>query len=388
MPAYVSVGAVPRKEHARADGRFGRLVEELVGQSGFAGASSLLYHERSPSALVAAEAVTIDREPFEPNRALVPLHFRLGTLGAAGDLVLGRTPLLGNSDVAVTWAHAAGSSPLYRNAMGDELVFIFSGAAVLESVFGPLSAAAGDYVVVPASTTHRWVTEGEVEALIFEVSGHVRFPENYVGDSGRFLEGAPFGERDLRSPTAPLLAGGTDVEVLIHHRNGWARHVYATHPFDVVGWDGNVYPYALSIADFEPIVGRFHQPPPVHRTFVGQGVVICSFVPRLLDFDPMAVPTPYHHANVDSDEVLFYVDGNFTSRTGAGITRGSLTLHPAGFVHGPHPGAVESALGAERTDETAVMLDTVQPLGTTAIARSVADGAYLRSWLTPSTTAR
>ncbi len=288
-----------------------------------------------------------------------------------------------NRDVSLCWVRARRSSPLYRNAEGDELAFVYSGRGVVESVFGSIEVAAGDYVVMPAATTHRWLVEGggELSLLVFEASGHVEIPTRYLTPGGQLREGAPFSERDLRAPVGPLLVDGDAVEVLVRHRGGWARHVHVSHPFDVVGWDGCVYPYALSIGDFEPIVGRLHQPPPVHQTFAGPGFVVCSFVPRPLDFDPDAVPIPYHHSNVDSDEVLFYVDGEFTSRRGSGIASGSLTLHPAGFVHGPQPGAVEAALGSPRTDETAVMLDTFSPLGVTDLARSVADQSYLSSWL-------
>jgi homogentisate 1,2-dioxygenase len=239
---------------------------------------------------------------------------------------------------------------------------------------------------VPASTTHRWVVEAgaTLRTLVLEASGRISIPARYTNAVGQLVEGAPFSERDLRVPAAPLLEEGDDVPVVIRHRSGWARHVHRSHPFDVVGWDGFVYPYAFSIGDFEPIVGRFHQPPPVHQTFAGNGFVVCSFVPRLLDFDPQAVPIPYHHANVDSDEVLFYVDGDFTSRRGAGIAPGSLTVHPAGFTHGPQPGSVEAALGQTRTEETAVMVDTFRPLGISAAARTVADGEYLASWTRPA----
>ena len=279
-------------------------------------------------------------------------------------------------------ARAERSSDLYRNTAGDELVFVVSGRAVHESVFGRLRVGPGDYVVVPASTTHRWVVDdGEpLRALVVEATGHVGVPKRYLNAAGQMLEGAPYSERDLRAPEGPLLVEGEDVAVLVRHRGGWARHVQVSHPFDVVGWDGCVYPFALSIRDFEPIVGRVHQPPPVHQTFAGPGFVVCSFVPRPLDFDAAAVPVPYHHANVDSDEVLFYVDGRFTSRAGAGIEAGSMTVHPAGFVHGPHPGSVEASLGGSRTDETAVMVDTFSPLGIGAAARQVADPAYLRTW--------
>lgn len=383
MPSYRVIGEIPRKAHSLYTDAGGRLAEELVGQRGFSGASSLLYHRHSPSAITSAEAVEVSREVAEANGALEPLHLRLGKLVGGDDLVSGRRVLLANGDVTVCWCDAHGSSDLYRNAAGDELVFVQAGRAVLESSFGRLPVGPGDYVVVPAATTHRWVLEGgePMQALIFEVNGHLRFPDRYQNEGGQLLEGAPFHERDLRAPVAPLLEEGHEVPVLIHHRSGFARHVHAEHPFDVVGWDGCVYPFALSIADFEPIVGRFHQPPPVHQTFAGPGFVVCSFVPRLLDFDPNAVPVPYHHANTDSDEVLFYVDGDFTSRAGVGIERASMTLHPAGFVHGPQPGSVEAALGRPRTDETAVMLDTFSPLRVTATARGVSDPGYLRSWL-------
>ena len=237
-------------------------------------------------------------------------------------------------------------------------------------------------MVIPASATHRWRVDGgdRFETLVLQATGHVGVPERYLTATGQLREGAPYSERDLRGPDAPLVEEGEDVEVLIRHRAGWARHVYATHPFDVAGWDGCVYPYALSIRDFEPITGRLHQPPPVHQTFAGPGCVVCSFVPRMLDTDPDAVRIPYHHANTDSDEVLVYVEGDFSSRKGAGIAPGSMTLHPSGFVHGPQPGSYEASLGHDRTNELAVMIDTFAPLGVSAAARSVADPDYPASW--------
>jgi homogentisate 1,2-dioxygenase len=353
-----------------------------MGEEGFSGASSLLYHRHSPSAILSAETATVARECPAPNDALRPMHLRLGNLADTGDPVTGRVVLLGNSDVTVAWAHASRSSELYRNAAGDEVAFVAQGRAVLESVFGSLEVGAGDYVVIPASTTHRWVVDaGEtMRMLVLEANGHITIPARYLTATGQMREGAPYSERDIRGPDRPLAAEGEEVPVLIRHRTGWARHVHACHPFDVVGWDGCVYPYAFSIRDFEPVVGRIHQPPPVHQTFAGPGFVVCSFVPRLLDFDPQAVRVPYHHANVDSDEVLFYLDGDFTSRMGAGIEAGSLTLHPAGFVHGPQPGSAEAAANADRTDETAVMVDTFRPLGITRAGSAASDGRYLQSW--------
>ncbi len=382
MPQYRRVGDVPAKRHVVHRSTTGRLAEELMGEEGFSGASSLLYHRFSPSAILSAEAIVMERAVPAPNDSLRPMHLRLGTFDDSGDPVTGRRLLLGNSDLAVCWVHATRSSELYRNAAGDELCFVAEGRGALESVFGRLEVGPGDYVVVPASTTHRWVVDagGPMRMLVLEASGHLAIPARYLTATGQLREGAPYSERDLRGPDGPLTCDGEQVPVLIRHRSGWARHVHACHPFDVAGWDGCVYPFAFSIKDFEPVVGRLHQPPTVHQTFAGPGFVVCSFVPRLLDFDPDAVRVPYHHANVDSDEVLFYVEGDFTSRAGAGIESNSLTLHPAGFVHGPQPGSAEAAAGASRTDETAVMVDTFRPLGVSASALEVSDDRYLQSW--------
>ena len=380
MPHYRSVGDVPAKRHVRHRQADGSLYhEELVGETGFAGESALLYHRRSPSALLAVDAVDRAVPAFEPNVPVRPLHLRVEPAGA--DLVTGRTPLLGNADVVVSVASGADASPLYRDAAADELVFVHEGSARLETSFGALAVAAGDYVVVPRGTTHRWVPDGPVRALVLETGGHVLPPKRYRTPGGQFVESAPYCERDVRAPDEPLLVEGEDVEVLVRRADGWACHRHATHPFDVAGWDGCLYPWALSIHDFEPIVGSIHQPPPVHQTFEAPGLVVCSFVPRPFDFHPDAVKVPYHHANVDSDEVLYYVAGDFMSRAGAGIGVGSITLHPAGFTHGPQPGSVERAADQDRTEETAVMIDTFRPLGATAAALAAADPGYVRSWL-------
>jgi homogentisate 1,2-dioxygenase len=340
----------------------------------------LLYHRHSPSAITAIEEVKVDRSPLSPNHPLQPWHFRARRLPDGGDLVNGRQPLMANHTVSICWTAGSHSSPLYRNAAGDELVYIQSGRAIMESVFGVLAVGVGDYVVIPASTTHRWVVEDPVEALVLETTGHVAIPTRYLTATGQLREGAPFSERDLRPPDGPLVVEEGSTPVLVRSRQGWSRHCHATHPFDVVGWDGCCYPFAFSIRDFEPIAGRIHQPPPVHQTFAGPGFVVCSFVPRPFDFGEGVVKVPYHHANVDSDEVLFYSEGDFMSRKGAGIEPGSLTLHPAGFVHGPQPGSVEASMDAVRTDETAVMIDTFEPLLVSDRARSVAAEDYPWSW--------
>jgi len=388
----VRVGDVPPKRHTWHEGEAGsRLHEELMGEEGFSACSSLLYHRHSPSALAGIEAVDAadlgdGTAALAANHPLAPWHFRAAKLEPGGDLVSGRHLLMGNDNVRISWVEATTTSEmLYRNAAGDELVYIQSGEAVLESVFGRLRVSAGDYVVVPTSTTHRWVLDGDgstpVQALALEATGHISVPARYLTAAGQMKEGAPFCERDLRPPEGPLLVDAEGpVPVLVRTRAGWTRHLHATHPFDVVGWDGCNYPYAFSIRDFEPIVGRIHQPPPVHQTFAGPGFVVCSFVPRLYDFDPDAVKVPYHHANVDSDEVLFYSAGDFMSRRGSGIGQCSISLHPAGFVHGPQPGSVEASVRESRTEETAVMIDTFSPLLISETARSVADPDYPLSW--------
>jgi len=271
---------------------------------------------------------------------------------------------------------------LYRNAQGDELIYVQRGRATLDTVFGSLDVGPGDYVVIPASTTHRWVLHEDVGFLIVESRGHITAPRRYLSQQGQFLEHSPFCERDIRSPTTPLIEEGENVPVIVRTGSGLSRHTHQWHPFDVVGWDGQLYPWAFNISDFEPIVGRIHQPPPVHQTFEGPGFVICSFVPRLFDFHPEAVKVPYHHANTDSDEVLFYSDGDFMSRAGSGIGVGSLSFHPAGFIHGPQPGSYEGSIGKDRTEETAVMIDTFAPLRVSPAARSASDPDYPWSWTT------
>jgi homogentisate 1,2-dioxygenase len=382
MPHYRRVGETPRKRHARfatPDG--GLYAEELMGTEGFSSSSSLLYHRHSPTALLRAESVAAADERGCANTPLLPRHFRTHLLTVGGDLVTNRRLLLANDDVRILHATADRPSELYRNATGDELIFVEEGSAMVESVFGALAVGPGDYVVLPMSTTHRIVPHtATVRALIVEASGHVRPPRRYLSDDGQFLEHAPYSERDLRAPEVPIAVDDEAATVLIRHRGGLTRHTYAHHPFDVVGWDGCLYPYALSIHDFEPLVKRFHAPPPVHQTFEAPGVVVCSFCPRPFDFDPEAVPVPYHHANVDSDEVLFYVGGDFMSRKGAGIGTGSVTLHPAGFVHGPQPGSVEAVAGLAATNELAVMIDTFRPLRIGAAAEEAEDPEYAWTW--------
>lgn len=383
MPHYRSVGQVPRKRHTQFRQPDGRLyAEELMGEEGFSSNSALLYHRELPTRIVNAVASGVDDAGLAAPEVLLPRHLMTGKLPTGGDLVTGRHVLMGNSSVRISYVAAVVDSPLYRDSDGDLLVYVESGTGRLESVFGPLEVGPGDYVVVPTGTTHRWVVaDGPLRALAVEARGHVTIPAQYLGRHGQVLEQSPFCERDFRAPTAPLLVDeASETDVLVRRRGRFTTYTYASHPFDVVGWDGCLYPYALSIHDFEPVTGRLHQPPPVHQTFAGPGFVICSFVPRLLDYHPEAVPVPYNHSNVDSDEVLFYVGGDFTSRVGSGVAQGSITLHPGGFVHGPQPGSVERALGKTSTDELAVMIDTFAPLDLAPGVAEVDDPGYPWTW--------
>jgi homogentisate 1,2-dioxygenase len=382
VPYYRSVGEVPRKRHTQLRQPDGRLyAEELMGEEGFSSDSALLYHREQPTRILNAVRVEAPEALLSPPDVLLPRHLLTHELPVGDDVVTGRSVLLGNSSVRISYCAATSDSGLYRDGDGDLLVYVESGTGRLETVFGALAVGSGDYVLVPTGTTHRWVvTEGPLRALVIEARGHVTAPRQYLSKHGQLLEHAPYCERDLRGPSEPLLVDGAETDVLVRRRGALTCHTYASHPFDVVGWDGCLYPYVLSIHDFEPITGRLHQPPPVHQTFAGPGFVVCSFVPRLLDYHPDAVPVPYNHANVDSDEVLFYVGGDFTSRAGSGIGQGSISLHPGGFVHGPQPGSVERALGKVATDELAVMVDTFAPLDLAPAALEAEDPAYPWTW--------
>jgi len=392
MPYYRRVGQVPPKRHTQFRTPGGGLYyEELMGEEGFSADSSLLYHRDIPSAIV-------DAAPWEPpdatlvaNRPVLPRHLRThelfpGKRWADADPVTGRRVLLGNADVRLAYAVSGTTSPLYRNATGDECVFVESGEGVLETVFGHLRFGPGDYLLVPRATTHRWVPEGPVRAYCIEANSHIGPPKRYLSRFGQLLEHAPYCERDLRGPGEPEVRDEADVEVYVKHRGAGpgglagSVHVVPQHPFDVVGWDGCLYPYAFNVADFEPITGRVHQPPPVHQVFEGANFVICNFVPRKVDYHPLAIPVPYYHSNVDSDEIMFYVDGDYEARKGSGIGKGSISVHPGGHSHGPQPAAIEASLGAESFDELAVMVDTFRPLELGEGGRAVDDGVYHLSW--------
>jgi len=391
MPYYRQVGDIPRKRHTQFRKPDGTLyAEELMGVEGFSADSALLYHEHLPTAIVNSEPFDGPQWTRQSNYPLKPRHFVTHKLDAPGsDAITGRQHLLANADCRISYAIADSPSPLYRNAIGDECVYVESGTAQFESVLGAFDIGAGDYVVIPTSTTYRIVPTGSdsLRTLSTEATGHIGPPKRYLSARGQFLENAPYCERDLRGPTEPFTATGEDVEVLVQHRSsdhnggvGWTRFTYAHHPFDVVGWDGSLYPYAFNIADFEPITGRVHQPPTVHQTFEGPNFVICSFVPRKVDYHPESIPVPYNHANVDSDEVMFYAGGDYEARKGSGVGQGSISLHPSGFTHGPQPGSPEGAIGVDYFDELAVMIDTFRPLDLCLPAIACEDTGYAWTW--------
>ncbi|WP_024795657.1 homogentisate 1,2-dioxygenase [Tomitella biformata] len=392
MAFYRQLGSIPPKRHTQHRDENGDLYfEELMGEEGFSSDSSLLYHREIPAAIVDATVWELRDHSTTPNHPLKPRHLKLPDLfpqeiWAETDVVTGRRLILGNADVRLSYVVSAKESPLYRNSTGDELVYIESGTARVETVFGTLDARAGDYVLIPRAATHRWLPQGEepVRAYVIEGNGHIVPPKRFLSRFGQLLENAPFCERDLHGPAETLQYEGTDVEVLVKHRGSTGivgtRYVYATHPFDVVGWDGCLYPYTFNIEDYEPITGRVHQPPPAHQVFEGENFVICNFVPRKVDYHPLAIPVPYYHSNVDSDEIMFYCGGDYEARKGSGIGQGSISVHPSGHAHGPQPGAYGRSIGAEFFDELAVMVDTFKPLELGEGALACEDAAYAWSW--------
>lgn len=385
MPFYHLLGQVPRKRHIvfrRPDG--GLYAEELMGHEGFVGNSSLLYHIHPPTTYLSARRVRDVRWVADHDTSLRHRHFLTSRMAVGGSVTLDRVPLLFNSDIGMLYVVPDRTDThFYRNSQADEVVYVVEGTGVLESAFGELPYRAGDYVVIHRNITHRWrldTAAGPTKLLVMESRGHIRTPKRYRNEFGQMLEGAPFSERDVRRPQqlSPVDEKG-EFPVYVKQYDAINELVLDHHPFDVIGWDGYFYPWAFNIHDFEPIVGRIHQPPPVHQTFQGDGFVICSFCPRPYDFDPEAIPAPYNHSNVDSDEVLFYASSEFMSRKG--IEYGSITHHPDGLAHGPHPGRTEASIGAKYTNELAVMMDSFRPLQVATTAMPLEDPAYHKTWV-------
>ncbi len=382
---YVSLGEVPAKRHAQVwhtNGARRLLVEEVLGYEGFSGNESILYHLNSPCRLQDVGAFTpIERATWPP-----PTHVhRLAdadALPAGGDPLGARRLLMHNGDVEVSVAKPTEAlDGFYRNGEGDELLYVHRGHGTLRTVFGDVPFRERDYVVIPRGTTHTFDLPEDVEQywLCFHTPGELETPKAYRNRYGQLLEHAPFSMRDLHPPRElETRDEHGSFRLRLRVRDGMQEYVLDRHPFDVTGWDGYVYPYTFNALDFEPRTGRFHLPPPAHQTFQGPGFVICTFAPRLLDWDPTAVPLPYHHSNIQSEEVMFYAEGNYAARKGVEV--GCLTLHPSGLPHGPQPGTTERALGATRTDELAVMWDTFRPLQLTTAWRDTDDPSYAFSW--------
>ena len=385
MAHYQRLGQIPRKRHTQFRQPDGTLYsEQLVGTLGFHGVSSLLYHVHPPTQIKHVGTPKPYGAKLLKDRPLQPEHLRtLAQVSTGGDYLAARQTLLGNADVTMSICNHTEKRMdyFYKNAQADEVIFVHEGRGELWSQMGKVAFEPGDYVVIPRTVIHQMhFEEGPVRLLIIESFSPVETVRRYRNHFGQLLEHSPYCERDMRPPSELITDEFPEGDYVVYTKKENLLHelTYAHSPFDVVGWDGYFYPYAFSIHDFEPITGRLHQPPPVHQTFEGHNYVICSFVPRLFDYHPLSIPAPYNHSNVDSDEVLYYVAGNFMSRKGVDLA--SFTWHPTGLPHGPHPGTVEASIGKKETHELAVMVDTFRPLYLTEAALPYVDPRYPMSW--------
>ncbi|MGD1839310.1 MAG: homogentisate 1,2-dioxygenase [Thermonemataceae bacterium] len=384
MAYYYRLGDIPPKRHIQFRQPDDSLYfEELVSSRGFSGIYSNLYHKFAPTKVKSI----FDPVAYEPaiikDRPLLQTHLKTSGIATTGDdFLAARKVMMMNQDVRIALCNPSQKKMdyYYKNGEADELIFVHEGKGFLYSQFGKLSIKQGDYVVIPRTTIYRLeFDENPVRLLLLESFSPIETVKRYRNELGQLLEHSPYSERDIHPPQTLHNEMETG-EYLVKIKKGGFLHQYqyAHSPFDLVGWDGFLYPYTFSIYDFEPITGRIHQPPPVHQTFQAGGYVVCSFVPRLFDYHPLSIPAPYNHSNIDSDEVLFYAEGEFMSRKG--IDRGSFTLHPGGLPHGPHPGTVEKSIGAKETHEYAVMIDTFKPLFLTEEALAYVDENYPMSW--------
>ena len=384
MPFYSKLGKIPHKRHTtfkKEDG--GYYYEQLFGTEGFSGMASLMYHVHRPTMVKSVEK-PIDMTP----KAAVDKNITSQMLNGfqvkpEKDFLESRKTVLFNNDLNIVLSAPQESLKdyFYKNADADEMIFVHQGTGELRTMLGNIKFGPGDYLVVPRGIIYQINFDSENNRLfIVESFSPILTPKRYRNNFGQLMEHSPFCERDLRTPEK-LETHDEKGEFVINIRKENVLHkvTYASHPFDVVGWDGYNFPYAFNIKDFEPITGRVHQPPPVHQTFEAHNYVVCSFCPRLYDYHPEAIPAPYNHSNIDSDEVLYYVDGDFMSRNH--VDKGYISLHPAGIPHGPHPGAMERSIGQKETGELAVMVDTFKPLRLTQTALDIADKDYFKSWL-------
>ena len=384
MPLYHKLGSIPQKRHTQFRKPDGALYyEQLFGTIGFDGMSSLLYHTHRPT-MVAAIKEPVDVSPKIAQAKHITARKLLGyDVAPQDDFLDSRVDLLVNSDVHIGVAAPRKSLTeyFYKNADADEMLFIHKGTGTLRTLVGNIKFEYGDYLIIPRGMIYQIEFDNEDNRILYAESFHpIYTPKRYRNHFGQMLEHSPFCERDYKLPS-DLETHDEEGEFIMKIKKQGMLHelTYITHPFDVVGWDGYNFPYGFSIHNFEPITGRVHQPPPVHQTFETSAFVICSFCPRLYDYHPQSIPAPYNHSNIDSDEMLYYVDGDFMSRNDIGP--GYMTLHPGGIPHGPHPGAYERSIGQTKTDELAVMIDTFKPLMVTQAAMDIDDGKYYKSWL-------
>ncbi len=383
----LQLGEVPAKPHTVFAPDGGEIAfEHCLTRQGFDGAFAMLYHRHPPHWIESQEELGLHPgfSPTEPYGQPIRRHFMSQQLTAdtSQTALLSRTLLLANPDIGIWFAVANQADPtLGVNADGDELVYVFAGSGVLHTAFGVLKYGKGDYVFIPRGVVHRWEPDTETSRLlIMEGRSWVDLPAQYRNHYGQLKMDAPYSHRDFRAPEwRHHQADNQPLEVLVKRADHLSRQVYRYSPFDVLGWDGQLWPFAFNINDFQPKTGLVHLPPTIHATFAGGGFLVCSFVPRLVDYHPKAIPCPYPHSSVDCDEFLFYVEGNFTSRKGIGP--GSISLHPAGLPHGPHPGTYEASIGSRETNETAVMVDTFKPLLPTLAARGIEEADYQQSWI-------
>ncbi len=384
MPFYHKIGQIPHKRHTQfhKPNGGGLYREEVMGLEGFSGLQSILYHHFLPPRVKDTEFLGAAKPEYVDFGAIRHRAFASKDIPAGGDAVSARRVLMGNNDLTMGLSRPTKSMDFfYRNAQAYEMWFVHEGQGNLRSQFGHLPFEAGDYIIIPYGTTWQMQLDTpEGRFFVVESNSAIEPPKRYRNKYGQLLEHAPYCERDIHTPefAEPIVERG-DFEVRVKVRDSMSRHILDHHPFDVVGWDGYLYPWIFNIRDFEPITGRIHQPPPVHQTFEGWNFVVCSFVPRLFDYHPDGIPAPYNHSNVNSDEVLYYCDGNFMSRKG--IDKYDITLHPFGLPHGPQPGATEASIGKEKTEETAVMVDTFNPLHLTTESLELEKVEYQASWM-------
>lgn len=384
MPHYKKMGQIPRKRHTQFRKPNGELYsEQLVSTEGFSDNYSLVYHHYLPTRVLKIDPSFSVAPEIAIGKNMQHRSFQGFKVQPESDYIKSRIPVLVNNDVYMSLAAPSASMTQYffKNSQASEMIFIHEGSGVLHTMYGKISFSYGDHLIIPRGVIYQFEFDNsQNRLLIVESFGPFRFPKRYVNNSGQLTEDAPYCERDIRTPEELIsIDEEGDFLVMIKRDDEIFPYHYASHPFDLIGWDGYHYPFAFSIHDFEPITGRLHMPPPIHQTFDGHNFVTCAFVPRMYDYHPLSIPAPYNHSNVDSDEVLYYVDGDFMSRKH--VEKGQITLHPTGIPHGPHPGTVEKSIGKKDTNELAFMLDTFNPLKITKQALKLEDKDYYQSWL-------